>query len=283
MSKRILISNAHLKDIGGSELVAVELAEEYAQRGWHVELYSPLIGEPLKSTIHPSVIVTDKFPDLITRWDIIWDHHGTLMPYVEKRKGTILVANHMSSYVDAEKPKYAPGKPDRIFANSPETIESMAPAYRERAELFQNPAPRGWHKNMVSGESAMFISKHRPRELEAIIGTLEIPCVVHNGDRRIHRADFNNARFVVCNGKSVQYAMCAGVPVFVYDSFGGPGWLTEENFELTGYYNFSGRGFSKGAAVLESLFAYATAKPVPDKLVNWRFKLHEWLYYNELV
>src|SRR5690606_31689494 len=32
-----------------------------------------------------------------------------------------------------------------------------------------------------------------------------------------------------------------GKPVYCYDHFGGPGWLSASNFEVAEYFNFSGR------------------------------------------
>jgi hypothetical protein len=49
---------------------------------------------------------------------------------------------------------------------------------------------------------------------------------------------------VVSIGKTVQYALAAGVPVFCYDHFGGPGWLNDGNVEAAARHNFSGRGFT---------------------------------------
>lgn len=270
-------------EIGGSELVAIELAEEYAQRGWQVMLYSPKISERVLNLIDKRVIVTGKQPDLMCGWDIIWDHHGVLMDQIERRPGTTIVTNHMSSYVDVEKPQYAPSKPHRVFANSQETIDSWAPEWRSRGELMQNPSPRMWSKNLTRGTHVMFISKHRPRELERLVNTFDVPSITFNGDVRLTRSHFAHARFVICNGKSVQYALTTGVPVFLYDHFGGPGWLTEDNFETASYYNFSGRGFPKDKLVFDSLYLHPTIEPIPARLVNWRFKLHEWLYHMELV
>ena len=42
-------------------------------------------------------------------------------------------------------------------------------------------------------------------------------------------------------GKPVQYAFACGVPVFCYDHFGGPGYLSAESFEAAESRNFSGR------------------------------------------
>ncbi len=46
---------------------------------------------------------------------------------------------------------------------------------------------------------------------------------------------------VISIGKSVQNALLYGLPVYVYDHFGGPGWLSHVNFEKAEKYNFSGR------------------------------------------
>ncbi|GHB16975.1 hypothetical protein GCM10007094_00460 [Pseudovibrio japonicus] len=35
--------------------------------------------------------------------------------------------------------------------------------------------------------------------------------------------------------------MAEGVPVFVYDHFGGPGWLSKQNLERAEYFNFNGK------------------------------------------
>lgn len=43
-------------------------------------------------------------------------------------------------------------------------------------------------------------------------------------------------------GKTVQYCMISSTPVYVYDRFGGFGYLDAENFEKCAYANFSGRG-----------------------------------------
>ena len=48
---------------------------------------------------------------------------------------------------------------------------------------------------------------------------------------------------VISIGKTVQYCLVAGMPIYVYGQFGGPGWLTDRNFAKAESRNFSGRGF----------------------------------------
>lgn len=50
---------------------------------------------------------------------------------------------------------------------------------------------------------------------------------------------------IITIGRTVQYCFAMGVPVYVYDYFGGPGYIDESNFELAEKCNFSGRGFGK--------------------------------------
>lgn len=47
---------------------------------------------------------------------------------------------------------------------------------------------------------------------------------------------------VITIGKTVQYALGMGIPVFNYDYFGGAGYLTSANWAHEAFYNFSGRG-----------------------------------------
>ena len=46
---------------------------------------------------------------------------------------------------------------------------------------------------------------------------------------------------VITIGKTVQYSLGMGIPVYEYDHFGGIGYITAENFEDTRKFNFSGR------------------------------------------
>ena len=41
------------------------------------------------------------------------------------------------------------------------------------------------------------------------------------------------------------YCFALKVPVYCYDHFGGPGWLSADNLDLAGQKNFSGRGFAR--------------------------------------
>ena len=46
---------------------------------------------------------------------------------------------------------------------------------------------------------------------------------------------------VITIGKTVQYCLVLGQPVYIYDHFGGCGFLDEKNLKSAKEYNFSGR------------------------------------------
>lgn len=290
----------HLVEFGGSELVTVELAEFYASAGYEVTLFSPKIGVPLLETIkyRDKIKLTTEAPQQseLKTFDIVWSHHGLLLDSINsknKERHQIIVSNHMSSYVPEEFPKYDPALVDFIFANSAETRAVMPERHQQKCRLFQNPSPsvtRGHELNNKDKPRALSITNHRPAELvSAIIDHAKDIYFVFMGKNTEYyeRLSPNRLRelnpdFVICNGKTVQYALIAEVPVFLYDQFGGCGWLTEKNFERAEYYNFSGRGFDK--CDLNTMLQFEHAEPIkmtPERLK--KFELSTWLQHNGLL
>jgi len=302
MQKKILLSNLHLKDFGGSELVTIELAEYFASQGHLVTVYSPLLGHPVIGSTkhHPNpFLYSQEVPKNLWDFDLIWSHHNLLLDQIHsfnKRDHQIIVSNHMSSYVREEFPTYNADKVDFIFANSPETIDKMPAAHKAKAQVFANPAPR-LKKTQQAGNAKLFglcVSNHIPSELRSFLyANADKVRSTHIGrggqfTLRLSPSELKNVGcdFVICNGKTVQYALSAGIPVFLYDQFGGPGWLTEDNFERAAKFNFSGRGFvsspaemkMKSRQILETLFDIKLRQPIamtPER--NERFILEDWM------
>ena len=46
---------------------------------------------------------------------------------------------------------------------------------------------------------------------------------------------------IVSIGKTIQYALVAGIPAFNYDHFGGDGYITLENLNFERFYHFTGK------------------------------------------
>lgn len=307
VSGKILIGNIWLENFGGSELVAIELAEYYAKHSWEVYLYSPKISDRVRSSIEKryNLTVSSEYPDL-NEYDIIWSHHGLFLDKINKktrRENQKIISNHMSSWVNEEMPKFEPDTVDLMLANSLETKDKLLtinPNYK--IELFQNPAPP--LGNAVRKKDPWFvfddtkkpkvaaISNHRPPELEQFISAHFyafnfVKFGARDSFRRIspkmlYEECFD---FVICNGKSVQYAMEAGLPVFLYDQFKGCGWLNEKNFHQAEHYNFSGRGFKNlnSHPFLILSWLQKKEKAITQPLFGTRFRLGDCLSRRGLI
>lgn len=141
-------------------------------------------------------------------------------------------------------------------------ITCMAPVARDSLQeygfegheivIFDNPAP----DQFVSAElpvlrsslrSLIVVSNHPPAELReaaTLLASRDIEVTFAGlGDRygRITPAILGAHDAVITIGKTTQYALAMGVPVYSYDHFGGGGWITEANLDKEWYGNFAGR------------------------------------------
>jgi hypothetical protein len=144
-----------------------------------------------------------------------------------------------------------------VLANSYETADTLKKLLKDKKiRVLGNPAPRNFFDKRVIEpktklKNILVVSNHVPKELPGALNTLLTQKVVGRVDylgvdskHRLLTPDMlRGYDLVITIGKTVQYALAAGIPVYVYDRFGGPGFLTNENFSTTFWYNFSGRGF----------------------------------------
>jgi len=170
----------------------------------------------------------------------------------------------MSSVLDIEKP-YIHLLEEKLSSKtlfvSNESKDALIPYYKNLDDidwsLFTNPAPTKFsnikRKNNSKIKNILIVSNHPPTEIikaRKILNKSGIKTVLMgeiNGDEhKLIEPDFiNKFDVVITIGKTVQYCMCAGIPVYIYDIFGGPGYLSDDNFILASDKNFSGRGFDQ--------------------------------------
>jgi len=248
-------------------MVTLELAEEFAARGWQVDVFTNFLHDPFSREFEDlrsrGVIVSDSSDDFASSaYDLIWVHHGVLpAPVIDslQREEHVppIIWNHMSTVPGIESPILADIEASvsvRSLHNSVETMNEML-SYglpSEKSKVWPNPAPRPFLSAFGAAaaqqrlESILIVSNHPPAELEETQRLIEtegvrVVRVGQEQPERVTPSTFSDVDAVVTIGKSVQYALCVGVPAYVYDHFGGPGWLTAENFENAASHNFSGR------------------------------------------
>ena len=256
---RVAIITSDFSGFTGSEIVAMEVANYFAEKGNKVVIRAERHSNALRSYLNVKVKIADKRID-ISDFDLVWSQHGhfslntTDLNRLKNWKGHF-VSVHLSGYTPAETyhhPFAARYALSRVF-NSSEAMDSLevdTPLVGKSLNLM-NAAPKEFHQPpralVKKLRRLLVVSNHLPQEMQDAMKIAEGHGlkVSHLGlagsPKLIRPADISEADAIISIGKTVQYSLCSARPVYCYDQFGGPGWLTVENFEKAEYKNFSGR------------------------------------------
>lgn len=297
-NKHILITQLRLFDFAGSEIVTLELAEEFSRRGAIVSVMTGNFGEPIVREFRKIQNVTlygvndPNFVKMYERQpvDIAWIHHQIIPDVVlENYKNITFIFNHMSAMLGVEMPLFyrlEDRLADKIIFNSQETRDNVASQGYVRKDddrlgILYNAAPKRFIDTTFSRNEKLqrvgIVSNHIPEEAEEALRILETRHGVsvlrfgaHSEIRkRIEPADIEKCDVIFTIGKTVQYAIVGSRPVYCYDNFGGPGYLNEGNLELAMRRNFSGRGFDRRSAATiahEIIEGYEDARMYAEQL-----------------
>jgi hypothetical protein len=276
----VLIGQASLFDVAGSEVVTFELASHFANNGANVLVATFGVSEEWSArfaALPATEVLRYDDPQLTARIeaqhpDIAWIHHGVIPGALLRNPGeTRFVFHHMSAYQFQEfphSPRVEAALASAIVFPAAETLEAQlasglyADVDESLLSVFGNPAPDEFARESPPKPEKLrrllVVSNHPPLELEdavRVIADRGVEVVRFGGSptdpqpkRLVRPADIHDVDAVVSIGKTVQYALVAGVPAFVYDHFGGPGWLVETHFDAARHANFSGRGFTERTA-----------------------------------
>lgn len=301
---KALFAINQLSGLVGGSLVPLEVAEYLQGMGHACTIAANHVDEPLASLVRRrGIAVSDDISALNAfDFDLVWlqNHTAPLLEYEltgESVARTLFVFTHLSGLTFHENPGLAfePLLADVTIANS-ENLKSHLTQLAVPPDsilVYPNPAPAGFWRIRSDAEPAQLpttvqlISNHAPQEVTdalALIGQRGIS-TAHIGLEgsyvRVTPEMLRRGSAIVSIGKSVQYAIASGIPPYVYDRWGGPGYLTAENFEQVAKANFSGRcSFRKidGRQIAEEIvegFAaarrFVTALPA-DQLHRYRME-----------
>lgn len=249
--------------LGGSEIVALEIAEALYERGFEVLIRTNCLSDVLIRSARVPIRFSDsdELIDLCD-FDFVWMHHNMVAHLdidnlLRSNRLPTIVSAHLSPFemLELVGVGFAVLVGARLVSNSEETKARLVAMGIDSGEVlnFKNAAPKRFDLNLHSKRQTkvlaklLVVSNHIPDEVcEAMTllkkrGVLVKVFGLGRMERRITEFDIQDADAVLTIGKTVQYALLSGVPVFCYDHFGGPGWLTKENFDKACFYNFSGR------------------------------------------
>lgn len=255
----ILITNHHLKDFGGSEGVTLDLALEVRAQGHEVQVATLDVGLPFAAECLREGI------EVVNLWevgppvqavDLAWVHHAPVFHRWLQLGGRArrVIFSSLSPYEPLEAPPPYASETSLCLANSQETLDRMCQlgVPREQVRIFPNPVGRDALRCSARPSEGplrrlMVVSNHPPLELleaSAALQAAGIEVVSWGYGRHyalLRPEDLVAADAVVTIGRTVQTALVLGVPVFCYDHFGGPGWLSPSNVEAAASRNYSGR------------------------------------------
>lgn len=298
---RVLITQSAFSGIGGSEVQAYELAQYL--RGCHcdVTLYAWLVEPPMEDILAEAGLRVLSKDDQESKglslddFDLIWVQHEVLPESLlrdaaeENRSGSpIIVFSHMSPYEEIfiEHPytyDLEDVLADVIVFNAPSTLQAQMHGYREqdRLMLYPNPAPVEFSTHHVRPhdalDSVLVVSNHPPAELQDALRMLKtrgmqvdtLSDAVGSTKPTITSPELlSRYACVVSIGKTVQYCLTQGTPVFLYDRFAGPGYLNDENYRQIAAYNFSGRQDDDGGSLRAAMCHAQERRLSPDQLIH---------------
>jgi hypothetical protein len=260
---KILVTNYYLREFAGSELNCLTIAEKFKRENCEVEIFTYDFGEPLSQIVkRTGITVHDYFDEAFTNrhYDLIWAHHKqTLSDCLFLRHITadkIIYSSLSPNEPLEDSPCYA-NCLTLCLANSEETRNQMIKEgiNSNNIFVFPNYATSEYFKNAYDQSKIInkicVISNHVPMEVRKF-GKICKEKGIHvdfygiNDTYKI--VNYNLLKqydCVITIGKTVQYAMAMGLPVYCYDRFGGQGWIDKNNVELGRQFNFSGRGFNR--------------------------------------
>ena len=257
--KTALITNLYFSKYTGSELHVLEIAELLKKRGYAVTIAVFEKSYPLLAEAKEIRIVECLGEELEQKeFDIIFVQHYPVFDYlcckynISYKK---LVVSKLSAINDLEYLPICTPKADLILCVSEECAEQVYQeiGFDNRVRVFKNSVNSS---HFVQGEQAekksklekiAVISNHVPKELLELSGLMQDVCTIdyigaEYEPRLVDAELLQSYDLVITIGRTVQQCFALKVPVYVYDYFGGPGYINDSNFSWAEKNNFSGRG-----------------------------------------
>lgn len=263
MNRALVLTN-HLHAWGGSEVLALEVAEVLSEN-YQVTLCANVVGNEIYSLYKDTKISIKNNPGEVDLRDFqfIWSQH-LVMPlcrgfqHLDQFDG-IINSIHLSPYEPFELAAltYAPAIGAKIIANSAETSVRIKQLLKNEVhvENLSNAAPNKFFcekkylpQNISKPNNICIVSNHIPSELREAAKLLQEDGInVHSfgvgqkNYKRLTSEAVQNFDAIISIGKTVQYGILSRRPVYCYDRFGGPGYITSSNIKKALAHNFSGR------------------------------------------
>lgn len=272
--KNILITIFYADGLHGGVKYTAEIGNYLHSLGYNVFCVGALTNDSTKQFFarnNVKLYNIFEFPT-DTFIDIVWAHHWPILPYLI-RKGLQydrLINSCISKILPIDKPLFFTKSVDLFLTLTTKTKNMFINEYdidSGSIHVLPNTAPDYFfdykHDYSRPLQSIAVVSNHVPTELADALDILKskgYDTIVYGGKNPIDIVPsvLKKHDVIVSIGKTVQYAMAMGIPVYNYDHFGGSGYITPENIDEEENANFSGRSF----------FTKKTAEEIADEIVS---------------
>jgi CHASE3 domain sensor protein len=289
---KALICTNHMASIGGSEMVALEIAEAFKKNNYLVDIVANYIGSPFSDIVRNSsinLLTTDDLPNPFD-YDIVWAQHQVLPILVNHHidsfnNKTYFIFTHLSPYEHLETLGLYTERllANKIFANSKETFNQLCNfgLPTNISDILFNASPSEFFREKNTAgktlKNILLVSNHPPEEILNAMEILKnkyslnvVNIGVRGNTERLTPKMIEDSDAVITIGKTVQYAIVGDTPVYCYDHFGGIGWLLINNYKKAEDFNYSGRcclrKISECQIIEEILVGYERAKEEIHKI-----------------
>lgn len=258
---KILFLCMHMSGLHGSVLHILEYAKFFKSLDAEVCIGAVFIDPTIRKIAASENISLYRISNvpLDTEYDIVYALHLFLFPYLLIKglayKHAILGLLGVKVPLEQLPPSCMYPYVDLITAISPEIIARYRDEFQLDEKLFTlipNHLPVDFlEKSGVKTQWAEKIGKL------AVVSNHRVEELLEMGAAAPWQTDFFGSEYensvtispelllgydaIITIGKTVQYGMGLGVPVFEYDYNGGCGWITPDNMESEAKTNFSGR------------------------------------------
>lgn len=269
--QKILVTHSILQNLNGSAINTLELVDCLQKIGMQVDVLAAASGAPLQQAFEDlgiPIVTNSKRIHPITAYDFAWIHHQILpLLWIDSLKRQIagipkFIFNHMGaiSYIAPDEFPMLYGIESKLSSVSTYVSENCMNAQEPhylgklptKRMLYPNPVPDSFSNFSFERHTTLqkiaIVSNHTPIEIRKAKSLLEaagiqVDIVGKKGtiQELVSPRLLANYDVIVTIGKTVQYGLAMGIPVFNYDHFGGIGYLNDENFEKAAKYNFTGR------------------------------------------
>ena len=263
----ILFTGFYFDGWHGSMIHICEIAEYLSSQGHRCYCASVSITDEVVHFAHSKGLelhLPQELP-LDISYDIVWAYHFPILPYLISRGlqyGKIHIGC-LSGILPLEVPPLFYKECALLSAMSEKTKDKLVSIYQIPADkiyVLKNLLPDKFTASYTPPEyilkKIIVVSNHIPPEIRELTQHLpEIQIDFFGQGEKTYQPItpeiLSGYNVVISIGKTVQYALGMGIPVYNYDHFGGSGYITLQNYKKEEFHNYSGRSFCRKISARE--------------------------------